>query len=50
MWGVGADMVTMTLPLPLGRKPDWGAAAHAIRDLRLAVLWHAGELYDWETW
>lgn len=47
---MGADMVTMTLPLPKGRQPDWEAAAQAIRDVRLEVLWDTGELYDWELW
>lgn len=43
-------MVTMTLPLPLGREPEWSAAAAAVRDVRLAVVWDTGELYDWESW
>ncbi|MDP9442350.1 MAG: hypothetical protein M3P34_09305 [Actinomycetota bacterium] len=47
---MGADMVTMTLPLSLQRQPDWRSAARAIRDVRLQVLWGTGELYDWETW
>lgn len=47
---MGADMVTMTLPLPLGRLADWEAAARAVRDVRLEVLWDTGDLYDWESW
>jgi hypothetical protein len=49
-YAMGVDMVTMTLPLPLGREPDWEAAALAIRDLRLDVVWDADELYPWEEW
>ncbi len=40
----------MVLPLTRGRDLDWDAAARAIRDVRLAVLWDAGELYPWEYW
>jgi hypothetical protein len=47
---MGADMVTMTLALPSRREPDWDAAARAIRDLRLEVVWDAGDLYPWEWW
>jgi hypothetical protein len=47
---MGVDMVTMTLPLPLGREPDWDAAALAIRTLRLDVVWDADDLYPWEEW
>ena len=47
---VGADMVTMVLPLPRERRLDWDAAAAAIRDVRLEVLWDTGELYPWEYW
>ena len=35
---MGADMVTMVLPLPHGRALDWDAAARAVRDVRLEVL------------
>ena len=47
---MGVDMVTMTLPLPLEREPDWEAAALAIRNLCLDVVWDADELYPWEEW
>jgi hypothetical protein len=47
---VGADTVTMVLPLPCERRLDWDAAAAAIRDVRLDVLWDTGELYPWEYW
>jgi hypothetical protein len=41
-------MVTMVLPLPRERRLDSDAAAPAIRDVRLEVLWDTGELYPWE--
>jgi hypothetical protein len=47
---VGADMVTMVLPLPRERRLDWDPAAAAIRDLRLEVLWDTGDLSPWEYW
>jgi len=48
---MGADMVTMTLTLPSGTQPDWGAAARAIRGVPLANLWDTGdEIYPWEEW
>lgn len=50
MFSVGADMVTMVLPLPPGRDLDWDAAACAIRDVRLAMPWDTGELYPGEVW
>ena len=43
-------MVTMILPIRLGREPDWHAVVFAGRDVRLAVLWDTGDLYDWESW
>lgn len=47
---MGADMVTMVLPLPVHRQLDWHAAALAVRNVRLAALWGAGDLYPWEEW
>lgn len=47
---VGADMVTMTLPLPRDMEPDWEVAAHAIRGVRLAALSDTDYLFDWENW
>lgn len=43
-------MVTMVLPVPIERELDWSAAAAAVRDVRLAILWDTGELYPWEEW
>jgi hypothetical protein len=42
-------MITMVLPLRHERELDWDAAAHAIRGVRLAALWGAGELYPLEA-
>src|SRR5262245_30153266 len=48
---MGVSMITMVLTLPLGREPDWEAAAQAIRAVPLENLWDTGDdLFPWEIW